>query len=503
MQFIHKASKLSGKLLTILTLVAGLAACTTYGSIEKTTSAVDKQTKRVEQVFAKVDDSRKANVPLYRRVSGLWLSDRTVESNSLQDLPPIFSKIFTLRERRPLTISDIAEVLRARTGLNVILQGEKIGSDTFFVDHIGDVKSLVESVTSRQGMTWEWRDNTLLIQQSQIQTFTVNRSGLGPLKAAAGGAASTRIDPWKDLTDSIRVVSPTARISILRASNSITVADRPVNMKRIADLIELDSDSSDKQVMVHWQLVNVTNRVAGEAGMNLNYLAALAGAGGKLSFATPSSLTGVTSSVLKFEKTSDTSRYAGQGSTAALNLLNESGVAYVVAENIEPIKNNTIRRFGTEKSITYRSESTPGTATTSTTGITTGSTAISSAGIKQSSVEVGLAGTFGATIYDNESMDFMFDFSLKVLDALREDGSSGYVLQSPETTKRYAIGDEGVRIKHGNTYIISAEQTKDISFDRRGVLPGVASVVGGSERSSEKSGLWLLLVTPVITQKGV
>lgn len=491
-------SKLA-KLLTIVGLVAAVAGCTTYGSIEKTNSNVEKQTKRVEEVFAKVDDSKKAVIPPYRRVAGLWLSDRTVESNSMQDLPPAFSKTFVLRERKPLTISDVAELLRARTGLNVILQGEKMGSDTFFVDHIGSVKSLVDSVISRQGMTWEFRDGALMIQQSAIQTFTVNRSGLGPLKAAAGGASSARIDPWKDLTDAIRVVSPTSRLSILRASNAITVAARPADMKRIADLIELDSDNSDKQVMVHWQLVNVTSRKGGEAGVDLNYLAALASAGGKLTFATPASLAGVTSSVLKFEKTTDTSKIAGQGSTAALKLLNETGVAYVVAENIEPIKNNTIRRFGTEKSITYRSESTPGTATTSATG----TTSASSAGIKQSTVEVGLAGTFGATIYDNESLDFMFDFSLKVLDALREDGSSGYVLQSPETTKRYAIGDEGVRIKHGGTYIISAEQTKDISFDRRGVLPGSAAVLGGSERSSEKNGLWLLLVTPVISQKGV
>jgi predicted small lipoprotein YifL len=490
MQFMYRSFKWA----VVAALVAGLAACATKEPILKATAAVAKETQRTEQVFSKVEDARKEAIPLYRRVSGLWISDRFVSSNSMQELPEAFAKTFVLRERKPLTISDVAEVIRARTGLNVILQGELIGANTFHVDHVGSVKSLVESVTSRQGMTWEWRDNTLLIQQSQIQTFVVNRSGLGALKAASGGTgaaagASNRIDPWKDLTDAIKVISPNARVSILRASNAITVASKPADMKRIGDLIEMDSDNADKQVMIHWQLVNVTSRTGGEAGLNLNYI--MARSGGRFSFASAASLASPNASVIKLDRTSG----ATNGSSAALTLLNESGVASVVAENIEPVKHNTTRKFGTEKSITYRAESTPGVASASTTS--------GSVGIKQATVEVGLAGQFGASIYDNESMDLMFDFSLKVLDALREDSSSGYVLQSPETTRRYAIGEEGIRIKHGNTYIISAEQTKDISFDRRGLLPGEAAVVGGSERSMEKKGLWLLLVTPVITQKGV
>jgi hypothetical protein len=480
------------KLLSVVLLVGsllGLNGCATHEPIEKAKAGVATQTARTQEVFAKVDDARKEVIPAYRRVSGLWLSDRFVSGNTFQDLPAAFNQNFVLRERKALTVSDVAEVIRARTGINVILQGELIGAGSIHVDHVGSLRSLVESVTSRQGMSWEWRDNTLLIQQSQVQTFVVNRSGLAALKAAAGAGATSAIDPWKDLTEAIRVISPTARLSILRASNSITVADKPANMKRIADLIDQDADQADKQVTVHWQLVNITSRAGGEAGLNLNYI--MARSGGRFSFASPPSLSGSNSSVIKLDKTSGNSN----GSAAALSLLNESGVAYVVAENIEPIKHNTIRKFGTEKSITYRAESTP--------GVSSATSSSGSVGIKQATVEVGLAGTFGASIYDNESMDLMFDFSLKVLDALREDASSGYVLQSPETTRRYALGESGVRIKHGNTYIISAEQTRDISFDRRGILPGAAAVVGGSERSLEKNGIWLLLVTPIITQKGV
>jgi predicted small lipoprotein YifL len=212
MQFMYRSFKWA----VVAALVAGLAACATKEPILKATAAVAKETQRTEQVFSKVEDARKEAIPLYRRVSGLWISDRFVSSNSMQELPEAFAKTFVLRERKPLTISDVAEVIRARTGLNVILQGELIGANTFHVDHVGSVKSLVESVTSRQGMTWEWRDNTLLIQQSQIQTFVVNRSGLGALKAASGGTgaaagASNRIDPWKDLTDAIKVISPNAR----------------------------------------------------------------------------------------------------------------------------------------------------------------------------------------------------------------------------------------------------------------------------------------------------
>lgn len=496
MKILFKPIQHTARILAIALAAVSMTACTTYGTIEKANTSVAVQEKRTIEVFAKTTEQAKVVVPSYKRVPGLWISDRTVDAN-VQVLPSSFDVGFVLRERKPLSLGDVAELLRSRTGLNVIITGERLSTDTFFVDHVGSVKSLIDSVTSKAGVTWSWQDNTLLIQQSVVRTFAVNRSGIKDLKSAS----SSRIDAWKELVDGIQVISPTAKVSVARASNSITVADKPVNMARIAALLEADADSADKQVMVHWQLVNVTGRKNGEAGVDLSYLTNMVGNGGALSFATPAALTGLTTSVLKFEKTADSVHKYGalKGSTAALALLNETGTAYVAIEGIEPIKNNAIRKFGREKSITYRAESTPGNPTTSATGVTTAS----SAGIKQSEVKVGLDGTFGATIYDNESMDFMFDISLKVLDALREDGSSGYILQSPETTKRYSLGEDGIRIKQGGTYIISAEQSTDISFDRRGVLPGAASVLGGSEKSSEKSGLWLLLVTPIITQKGV
>lgn len=479
--------------LAAICLAIGLSACSTQAPIERAQKNVEASTLRSNEVFGKTEVAKKEVVPVYKRVPGLWISDRFVPSNSVQELPAEFDRKFTLRERRPLTIGDVAEIIRARAGISVTLQGEQIVAAPFQVDHVGSLKSLIDSVTSRQGMTWEWRDGGLKIQQSDVKTFVVNRPGMGALKAssggAGGGASGGRIDPFKDLVDAIKVVSPTARVSVLRASNALTVADRPANMQRIADLVELDLDNSDKQVLIHWQLVNVTSREGGEAGVNLNYI--LARSGGKFSFLTPQSLAGTNGGVIKFNKTSGNAT----GSEAALSLLNESGVAYVASENLEPVKHNTRRSFGTQKSITYRSESTPGVASSSTTS--------ASVGIKQSTIKVGLTGEFGASIYDNESLDLLFDFNLEVLDALREDSSAGYSLQSPETTKRYAVGDEGVRMRHGNTYIISAEQTKDISFDRRGLLPGAASVLGGSERANEKRGLWLLLVTPIITNKGV
>jgi hypothetical protein len=472
--------------LSIVAVTLALTGCVTTGTaIRSAQDKVGKEQQKMDRVLATVEESKVAAVPHYKRVSGLWLSDRVVTGQTDADLPKVFDTKVVLRDRRRLNVADVAEFIRSKTGVNVVLVGEQIGSDAFTVDHVGTVQELLDSVTSRLAMTWQWQDNTLMIQQSQVQTFTVRQAGLSSIGSSSAG----RLDPWAEIQNAIRTISPNSRMSLVRSANAITVADRPANMKRIAELLELTSASADRQVIVHWQLINITARQGAEAGLNLNYI--LNRAGGRLSLASPGSLASTNAGALQLTSTGANSN----GSTAALSLLNEAGTVYVVGENVEAVKHNTRRSFGIEREITYNAESTPGLASASTTS--------ASVGIKKSQVKVGLNGVFGVSVHDSEQMDLMFDFSVKVLDQLRADTSAGYLLESPETSKRLALAEEGVRVRHGNTYILSAEQSLDISFDRRGLLPGNAAILGGSEKASEKRSLWLLLVTPIITQRGV
>lgn len=465
-----------------------LSACTTQGVISTTQQAVSNTETRVGQITANLEARKLDEVPLYQRVPGMWFSDRVLPRSTAQRMPPVFDQNFVLREQTTLAITDVADIIRAHTGLTILINGDAIGSQRIGVDSVTSLKSLLDSTTSRFGMTWQYLDDAIQIQQSVVRTFVIDRPGFDTITVgSAGGAAKAGSkDPWTDILDAIRVVAPRARVSAMRSSNSITVADSPANVARIAELLEVDDRQASKKVTLLWKLVVFTKSVGGEAGLGFNYLKT---AGRKLSFASPTSLVGTIASALKVESIAGESL----GSEMILSLLNQSGSTMVVRDGITEISQNGRSDFGTEKEVFYISRSTPGVASSLTSS--------ASVGLEQASVKVGLAGAFGATVFDSERMTLGYDFTVSSLDQLKSVTSAGTTLQSPETTKRYSRGQ--VPIKHGETWILSAETSDANSFDRRGILPAQGSILGGSETAGSNRDQWLLLVTPILTSKGI
>lgn len=479
-----------------------LLGCETAKYAERSTEKVAFSKAELDTGVSKIAE-RKAEIPLYERVPGLWISDRVVAQSASQRLPAQFDKQFVLREQGALTLSDIVDAVRSSTGINIALQGEPLGLATqrFPTDHVGTLQALLDAAAARTGVTWSWENNTVMIQQSVARTFPVRRAGIEAVKAAAtttatnnaaGASATTSssssaiIDPFAELAAAIKVISPSARVSVLKTASAITVSDTPASVKRIAELLEFDDRQSTKQVTLLWRLINFTANDASEAGIDLQYL--LARSGGALTVGSAASLTGVTAGVLKLAATNGTSN----GSSVAIKLLNEIGSAHIIKSGVSTLKNNGRDDISNEKEIFYLSKTTPGTGG----GLIGGGGA---PGIEQASVKVGLSGAFGVSIYDSERMDLSFDFSVAFLDQLKSITSAGQTLQSPEISRRSGRGV--VPIKHGETWILTSQSTDGDSYDKRGMFG--TSIIGGSQRGSSTREQWMLIVTPVITQKGI
>lgn len=494
---------------TSLTVIAGaalllLVGCSTTKYQEITTDKVKASQAHLDTGVAKIEE-RKAEIPLYQRVSGLWISDRVVAQSASQRLPAQFDKQFVLREQGALTLSDIVDAIRASTGMNIALQGEPLGLATqrYPIDHIGSLQALLDAASARTGVTWSWENNTVVIQQSIARTFPVRRAGIEAVKVAAtnsatsssAGAATSStssspsglVDPFAELSAAIKVISPSARVSVMKTASAITVSDTPASVKRIADLLEFDDRQSTKQVTLLWRLINFTASDNAEAGMDLQLL--LARSGGALTLGSAAGYGGANAGTLKLASASG----ASNGLSLALKLLNEIGTAHTVKSGVTPLKNNGRADIGNDKEIFYPSKGIPGA---SSGGLLGGSPSV---GIEQASVKVGLSGAFGVTIYDSERMDLSFDFSVAFLDALKTITSAGQTLQSPEISRRSGRGD--VPIKHGETWILTSQSSDGDSYDRRGLF--AASVLGGSERGASTREQWMLIVTPIITQKGI
>jgi len=492
---------------TLLLVVAAAALLVTAGCAtapfdERATAVVETTATRGTDITKKVDSRAATPLPIYQRVAGLWISDRVVTKTSGQRLPPVFDRAFALREQQPLTLADVADAIRSSTGLTVAIQGDTLGlvPERIAVDHSGSLRGLLDTIAARLGVLWSWEDGRLLITQSVIRTIPVRRSGIehvaavfsAPTGKAGGGgsaavAAPKSTDPWDELGSAIKAIAPNVRVTLIKSSSTVVAAGAPAHVKRVEDLLTLEDKSAGKQVVLRWQLVSFSASNGAQEGIDLNYI--LKRSSGALSFVSPISQLDGSNGVLQLKKTGGNS----DGSAAALGLLNTIGRAHIVRSGLATLKSNERADINNEKDIYYLAKSTPGVAS-ATTGGNAG------VGLETASVTVGLAGAFGAAIYDDESVDLSFDFSLSTLDALKNISSAGQVVQAPEVSRTSAKGR--LLAKHGDTFVLSMQDSDSSSFDHRGLLPGgAAGVIGGSQTGARDRTQWLLLVQPVVTNR--
>lgn len=423
-----------------------------------------------------------AVVPLYQRVPGLWVSERVVPRSSVQALPPAFDQPFAYRSVEPVPLTWFTADLQRATGVPFRLIGENLTGSTM-LDFVGTGRQAMESIPARYGVTWELVDGTIIVTQSVTRMFTVERSGVD-----VGGFVGGRKDPWVELEANIKAISPSARVSISRSNNTITVIGLPAVMPHIERLVNHDAKQASRRIVLRWQLVNYKARQGSEAGLALDLLLQRAGHTAGLVVGSITQTPGA--GVLSLTRSKPGS--AWDGSSVALNLLHESGNTAVVRQGYVPLQHNDTQEFGNTRTVFYASKSS--LATVPTTGSNVATTAVVT---EQDKVNVGVDGRFGISVFDSEQAELSYEFSVTVLDALRRQQTAVQYQEYPETSQRRARGR--IRVQHGNTYIISTDTAETASFDRRGLLPGQASVLGGSEQTHSVDDQWLLLVTPIIT----
>lgn len=466
--------------LIVAAAMAGLSGCASIESEKKSEVLSQVAVQRTAAADREHEHRAEAVVPLYERVPGPWVSDRVVPRNYAQMLPAVFDQPFAYRSAEPTSLGVFAADLQRATGIQVRLVGEPV-TRPVFLDYVGTGRQALDTIASRFAVSWEYSDGAIVITQSLTKMFIVERSGVD-----VGGALGGRKDPWAELEASIKSIAPNARISVSRHTNTITVVGAPLAMPDIERLINHDAQMAARRVVLRWQLVNFTAGTGGEAGVQLAALLNRSNGSVSLGGGVESQTPGV--GVLSFLKSGG----VADGSKLAISLLNQAGNTVVVREGFVPLLQNDTQEFGNTKTLYYASKS-----SLVTLPATTGNNSNTAVVTEQSSINVGLSGKFGITVFDSEQAELSYEFSVTVLDQLRKQQTAVQYQEYPETSQRRARGR--IRIHHGQTYVISTDTAESASFDRRGILPGQAAVLGGNVQGTERNDQWLLLVTPVVT----
>jgi hypothetical protein len=464
-----------------------LGGCSTTAIVERTQQVSETTQARSTAIQAGVAERASAEVPLYARVDRLWVSNRVVPKAFAQQLPSVFEKRFVYRSGEPVALASFAADLERATGTPVRLAGETV-TRTVLLDIAGPARGALDAMSSKWGVVWEYVDGAILVTQGVTRLYTVARAGVD-----VGGNPGNRRDPYAEIESVVRAIAPNAKIAVSRTNNTVLVSAPPASISEIDRFMAIDQRNAARRVTLHWQLLNFTASSGGEAGLALNYL--MARAGGAASLVTQGPGPGQGAGVLTLSRNQPGS--PSNGSEYAISLLNKSGNAVVIREGFASVRHNDTQEFEATRTIYYASKSSLASIP-ATSGSNNGTTAIVN---EQSSLEIGLSGKFGIAVFENENMDMSYEFAVKVLDQLRVQASATQYQEYPETSQRKARGR--IPVSHGNTYIITTDSADSTNFDRRGMLPGAAAVLGGREAATQEKQQWLFLVTPIVTNGGV
>lgn len=462
--------------LALAAIAAALVGCATREIERKTDERVDRVNAVVDAVQAATAARIQNDVPLYERVHELWISDRSMRPSPGAALPAQFNRPYVFRSMLPQTIGQFAQQVQQACRCNVQLVGEAQPLVPLMMEYQGTLRGFVQTQAQRFGVAYAWTDSGLEVVQTEARTFPVTR--------VAYESQAGKRDPWLELETSLRAIAPRGRIVINRATNSITVVDRPSAMREIERFMAHDAEASSRTVAVRWQLINFSSTQAGSAGAALNVV--LNRAGGQLQITggqNPADGVG-TLRIANTDPTSPTS-----GSTLLLSLLNQAGQATIIRDGIMPINNNDTREYAQTLKVPFPSKVT----LASIPGLGTTNSAIAQVVpvTELQTEEVGLEIKMAATIHPSEEVDLSVDFKLRQITAMRDFSTQLVKQMAPETAKRATTGR--FRTRHGESFLMVMDNNDESLFDRR-----VGFAVG--ESGQGRRDQWLVLITPVITR---
>lgn len=375
----------------------------------------------------------------------------------------------------------------------------------------GSLAGYLDHVMDMTGLSWEFRDNSIVIERLRTETFSVDAfegettssmsmngsdSSTGGSGSASGSSSSGASSEVTDKGNANAVASLIRTIKhlikdvpgadVVRAEGSgrlIVTASREA-MSRVREFMRSENEALRRRVQIQFDIYSVRRNEHDERGVDWEAVLNSVSHAFNLAVTSPATLTsssaaGVTYSVLDSAAApgSGTARHLG-GSKTLLALLNEYGTA---AEH-RPVSmiamNRQWVRKGNVNSTAYVSETTPGVAT---------SVGAGAPGLKTATLTTGDRYTAMPQVMDSGAVLLKFGLGLSSLVELANftsgSGSSQQTVQTPETTSY--IDQTVVLLNPGQVLAITG-LSRVVSTQRRRALTEEAPIWLGGSRTLER-----------------
>ena len=507
-------------LLYLLTLSAGLTSCVTPPMYDDIQEGQSKANKKIQDHPAVVDRNHNiVNIKCEPYV------DPTPQS--LKHAPAWLKQHVTLKGRSLPFDFYMKDLLKGTDGL-VAYQNNEIKNMILSFDYSGSLDDALDYMSVQSNYGYELKDRTIEWSRLMTKTFQVafvpgevsyllgqtsgasaggggGGSGAGGGQSASSGSMivtgstdmssqytniSGKLSIWDDLKETIKnLLSPEGRMTISQSTTSITIQDRPANVRSVETYLNQLNKELSRQVLIRVQVIEFTAKQGFDYGINWNLIAGSLGVQGLM--AQPVTIAGFDSTSIPalswvILPTAVTAQKAGgppSPTQAFLSALNQQGHTSVVTEPSVISLNNQVAEIYINTQTGYLAQVT--TTVTGTSG--TSQTALTPGIVNSGFVIDVLPKIQGKNIYLQLTTSISNPPSFST-------ASSGSQTISTPTIDEKRFNQRSV-IPSGGTLVLSGykqitNKTAKNSFLGTGLLGGV----GGSNNTGET----ILLITPTI-----
>ena len=399
--------------------------------------------------------------------------------------------------------------------------GPVSANSAFQANYAGSVTGFMNLVAAWYGISWKPQATALHFYLLESRTFRIaalpgdarlssgvdtgantGTAGGGSMAAAPGSGPATQsgassnstalsfsgLSVWSAIESSVRqMLGPAGRVVASPATGTLTVTDTPAVLDKVAEYLEEQNRSLNRQVSVHVRVLSVELDEGETYGIQWDLVyARLAGASPYSIGLSTAAVTaeGVGNLVLT-APTNSASRWAG--SQAMISALSTQGrvteltSASVVTLNNQPVPVNVGRR------VSYLAAS--ATSQTANVGSTTSLT--------PGTVSTGFSMTLVPHIIDGQELLLQYAIDLSSLLAIKTISSGGSSIEAPDVSTSSFL--QRVRLKSGETLVVAGFDQDNLSAVAQGVGHPENTLMGQRNGSSKRTML-VVLIQPTVAR---
>ena len=420
----------------------------------------------------------------------------------------------------PLATPSVQTQRQLQVNPDAVVSTELPTLDAVEMRYQGTLAGYLQMVTDRLGLSWEYRDSTIIVSRfvSELHevaalegdnSFDMSSSATGSGSAGSNGAGNSatssmqvgdkgKIDPVASIQSTLQaMVSNVPGSSVTRSEGSgrfLVVTSREMQ-SRVRDYISKENAAMRRQAQIQFDIYSVTTDYNDQHGVNWSAVLQSASDAVGATITSPTTLTGTSAggmslSVLSGVTNNKWSKLFG-GSDVLLNMLTEDGYTAQHRPISLLAMNRRFASLGKLSTQAYVSKTTPGVATTTGAG---------APGLETSDITTGDKYVVMPQILDDSSILLRFGMSMSDLLSLTDVTSgSGETLQKVQTPNVSAVNlMSPISLRPGEVVAVTGLSRETAVDSKRTLGAGVPIGLGGSRSIERKREHFLVLIRAVL-----